>query len=44
MMSESEVREWRNQERERVSAIVNPYHRRIQSEKLYVLNMVLQED
>jgi len=44
MLSESEIREWRDKERERVGAIVNPYHRKRASDTLNVLNAVLQED
>lgn len=44
MMSEEEIREWRNQEVDRVRAIVNPYHKRQESRILYILNQVLGED
>jgi hypothetical protein len=43
MLSESEVREWRDIEKSRVDAIVNPWQRRKQELLLDVLNAVLQE-
>lgn len=44
MMSEEEVRQWRDQEVDRVRAIVNPRVRRDESRILYILNTVLGED
>ena len=44
MLSESEVREWRDKEKERLSAIVNPVQRRKQEMLLSVLNAILRED
>jgi hypothetical protein len=44
MMSEQELREWRDREQERVDAIVNPYHKKRASDTLLVLDAVLQED
>ena len=44
MMSRDEIREWRDQEQQRVSCIVNPYHRNLSSNTLRILNAILQED
>jgi hypothetical protein len=42
-MTEEQIREWRDQEKSRLDAIVNPYHRRVASTTLLVLNQVLGE-
>lgn len=44
MMSESEVREWRDRERERLNQIMNPYHQKKASDTLHLLNTILGDD
>ena len=44
MMSEEQVRQWRDQECDRCRAIVNPYQKRQESKILYILNTILGED
>jgi hypothetical protein len=44
MLSEDVVRNWRDKERERVEAFVNPYHRRLERVCLDTLNTILEEE
>lgn len=44
MMSVDEIREWRDQEYDRVKAIANPRVQRDEQKILYILNTVLGED
>ena len=44
MMCEIEIREWRDQEKQRLDSIVNPKQRKLQLDKLLLLNAILQED
>lgn len=44
MLSEDVVRDWRDNERDRVAAFVNPRQKRLESIVLDTLNTVLGED
>jgi hypothetical protein len=43
-MSEEEIREWRDQEKDRCRAIANPSQRKQEQRILYILNQILEED
>jgi len=44
MMSEDTIRDWRDKEKDRVKAIVNPRQKRLESQTLYLLNTILGDD
>jgi hypothetical protein len=44
MMSEEQIREWRDQEVSRCNDIANPTQKKKEQRILYILNAVLEED
>ncbi len=44
MMSEEQLRQWRDQEVARCRAIVNPKQQKMEQRILYILNTILEED